>query len=58
MKKKIVSAVDPVAKASAELEEEVKKELEEDQEEKSIGALLNETQDSGGRSESRSNEDC
>ena len=56
MKKKIVYSVDPVVKASAQLQKQIDEELEDEQEEKSIGALLNETKDSGGRSESSSNE--
>ena len=58
MKKKIVYSVDPVVKASSKLKKEIAEELETSQEEKSIGALLNETKDSGGRSESRSDENC
>ena len=58
MKKKIVYCVDPVVKASAELKKRIAEEFEKEQEEKSIGALLNETKDSGGRSESRGDENC
>ena len=58
MKKKIVYCGDPVVKASAELKKRIAEELEKEQEEKSIGALLNETKDSGGRSESRGDENC
>jgi len=58
MKKKIVYSVDPVVRAASQLQQEIDQELKEDQEEKSIGALLNETKDSGGRSESRGDENC
>ena len=56
MKKKIVYCVDPVVKASAELKKRIAEELEDEQEEKSIGALLNETKSSSERRESSSNE--
>jgi hypothetical protein len=56
MKKKIVYSVDPVVKASAQLQKQIDEELEDEQEEKSIGALLNETQSNSERGESSSNE--
>jgi len=58
MKKKIVYSVDPVVKASVQLQKKIDEELEDKRKEKSIGALLNETKDSGGRSESRGDENC
>ena len=54
MKKKLVYCVDPVVKASAELKKRIAEELEKEQEEKSIGALLNETKDNSGRKEPES----
>lgn len=41
MKKKIVYSVDPVVKASAQLQKKIDEELEDKRKEKSIGALLN-----------------
>ena len=58
MKKKLVYCVDPVVKASAELKKRIAEELETSQEEKSIGALLNEAKDNCGRKEPESDEDC
>ena len=58
MKKKIVYSVDPVVKASSKLKKEIAEELETSQEEKSIGALLNEAKDNSGRTEPESDEDC
>jgi len=54
MKKKLVYCVDPVVKASAELKKRIAEELEKEQKEKSIGALLNETKDNSGRKEPES----
>ena len=56
MKKKIVYSVDPVVKASSKLKKEIAEELETSQEEKSIGALLNEAKDNSGRKESSTDE--
>ena len=58
MKKKIVYCVDPVVKASAELKKRIAEELENEQKEKSIGALLNEAKDNSGRKESSTDENC
>ena len=58
MKKKIVYSVDPVVKASSKLKKEIAEELETSQEEKSIGALLNEAKDNCGWKEPESDEDC
>ena len=58
MKKKLVYCVDPVVKASAELKKRIAEELENEQKEKSIGALLNEAKDNSGRKEPESDEDC
>ena len=58
MKKKIVYSVDPVVRASAQLQKEIDEELEEEQEDKSIGALLNETKDNCGRQEPPRDEAC
>lgn len=58
MKKKIVYSVDPVVKASAKLKKQIAEELETSQEEKSIGALLNEAKDNCGRKESSSDKNC
>ena len=58
MKKKIVYSVDPVVKASAKLKKQIAEELETSQEEKSIGALLNEAKDNSGRKKPESDEDC
>ena len=57
MKKKLVYSVDPVVKASAKLKKQIAEELETSQEEKSIGALLNEAKDNCGRKEPESDED-
>ena len=58
MKKKIVYCVDPVVKASAELKKRIAEELENEQKEKSIGALLNEAKDNSGRKEPGGDEEC
>ena len=58
MKKKLVYCVDPVVKASAELKKRIAEELENEQKEKSIGALLNEAKDNSGRKESSTDENC
>ena len=58
MKKKLVYCVDPVVKASAELKKRIAEELEKEQKEKSIGALLNETKDNSGRIDPGGDEDC
>ena len=58
MKKTLVYCVDPVVKASAELKKRIAEELEKEQKEKSIGALLNETKDNSGRKEPGGDEDC